>query len=345
MNEIAAFITANPVAVLTDAKTYSDFYKSVKAQIASFVPDVSTERGRKEIASMAYKVTRSKTAIDDAGKKLNEEARSKINAVDAQHRKIREELESLAEEVRKPLTDWEAAEDGRKERAASDLKLIADMSVILASDTVADLTAKWTRLNTLLLLEDDHLDGIDHARVLLEGALDKLEAARQRVQKQEDDQRELAQLRADQEAREAADRKAKEAAEAERLAKERADKAEAEQKAREERAADEARKTAERVALSERERIEREARAAVAKAEAEAAAIRHKAEREEAERTEKAERERREQAARDADRAHRSRVMGETKAALMTCGPDEETAKKVVLAIIANEIPHVTLRF
>jgi colicin import membrane protein len=58
-------------------------------------------------------VTRSKTAIDDAGKKLNEEARAKINAVDAQRRKIREELDALAEEVRKPLTEWEKAEDQR----------------------------------------------------------------------------------------------------------------------------------------------------------------------------------------------------------------------------------------
>ncbi|WP_277750417.1 hypothetical protein [Croceibacterium ferulae] len=42
---------------------------------------MTTAKGRKAIASLAAKVARTKTAIDDAGKKLNEEARAKINAV------------------------------------------------------------------------------------------------------------------------------------------------------------------------------------------------------------------------------------------------------------------------
>lgn len=31
--------------------------------------------------------------------------------------------------------------------------------------------------------------------------------------------------------------------------------------------------------------------------------------------------------------------------AIMSCGVDEETARKIVVAILANEIPNVTLRF
>ncbi len=37
--------------------------------------------------------------------------------------------------------------------------------------------------------------------------------------------------------------------------------------------------------------------------------------------------------------------MGEAKAALIDSGADEDLAKKIVLAIVAGEIPHVTLRF
>lgn len=29
----------------------------------------------------------------------------------------------------------------------------------------------------------------------------------------------------------------------------------------------------------------------------------------------------------------------------MTCGADEDTAKKIVLAIVAGEIPHTVLKF
>lgn len=70
----------------------------------------------------------------------------------------------------------------------------------------------------------------------------------------------------------------------------------------------------------------------------------------EAERAAQAERDRiaaeqAEQAKRDADQKHRSAVMKAAKEAIMTCGVDEEAAKKVVLLIRSGEVPNVTLRF
>jgi colicin import membrane protein len=53
----------------------------------------------------------------------------------------------------------------------------------------------------------------------------------------------------------------------------------------------------------------------------------------------------REEAARQADREHRGKVMGEAKSALIEIGAAEDLAKKIVLAIVAGEIPHVSLRF
>lgn len=345
MNEVVSFIPANPVTVLTDAKQYSEFYSRIKAEVSSHVPDVSTAGGRKAISSLAFKVTRTKTAIDDAGKALNEEARARINVVDAQRRKIREELAALADEVRKPLTVWEEAEEQRKEDAASDLRKIADNSVVLASDTAATIKARWTALNTMILRDDVHLDGIEHARKSLDAALDVLEQARERAQKHEDDQRELAKLRAEQDERDRLDRESRAKAEADRIEKERAERDAAEQAARLEAAAQRARDEEQRKARAAIEAAEREKQAAVAKAEAEARAVREKAEREEADRLAKIEAERREQAARDADREHRSSVMKAAKEAMMTQGAGADTAKKIVLAIIANEIPHVSLRF
>lgn len=345
MNQTLPTTLDNPVAVLTDAKTYSEFYARIKAEVSNHVPDLTTEKGRKEIASLAYKVKRSKTAIDDAGKKLNEDARAKINAVDAQRRKIREELETLAAEVRKPLTEWEEAEDARKEAAAADLNSIAELRVVLATDGADAIKSKLATLNTMVLTESIHGEGLGHARAQMAAAAEWLESSYDRAKKHEDDQRELARMRAEQEERARVEREATAKAEAERQAKERAEREASEAKAREERAAETARLAAERAAKIEQERVEREAREAIARAEAETRAIREKAEREDRDRQEEAARERREQQAREADRAHRSNVMGEAKKALMTCGADEETAKKIVLAIVAGEIPHVTLRF
>jgi colicin import membrane protein len=48
---------------------------------------------------------------------------------------------------------------------------------------------------------------------------------------------------------------------------------------------------------------------------------------------------------READKAHKSKLLGEAKADLMVAGLDEEMAKKAVLAIARNVVRHVGIRF
>ena len=80
--DIATIVTNNPVAVLVDPKTYDDFLAHIRAETDAFVPDLSTVTSRKKITSLAFKITRTKTAIDDAGKELNSAARAQIGKVD-----------------------------------------------------------------------------------------------------------------------------------------------------------------------------------------------------------------------------------------------------------------------
>ncbi|MEG8223851.1 hypothetical protein OSJ57_25115, partial [Sphingomonas sp. HH69] len=111
--------------------------------------------------------------------------------------------------------------------------------------------------------------------------------------------------RAKVEAAEQAARKAQEAAKAEQDARDR----------------EHARQLAE--AQAERDRIAAQEKARIAEQEAAAAA----------------------QAKRDADKAHRTKVKAAAKTAIMSCGADEDTARKIVMAIIAGEVPAVSLRF
>ena len=333
--DIVAYVSENPVAAFTDEAAYSEFYEKVKAEVSAHVPDVSTEKGRKEIASLAYKVTRSKTAIDAAGKKLNEEARAQIGKVDAQRRKIRDELDALAAEVRQPLTDYEEAEKKRLAQVEYTLdtfrEVVANVSIEDGSNFIADRLA---RVETEELDPEIFRDRLQEARVAKASAIDTLSKHLARAKQHEADQAELARLRAEQEERERAEREAAEKAEADRLEQERRERKAAELKAREEAAAECA-----------RQEEQRKAREAIEAAEAEAKAVREKAEREERERQAAIERSRREEEARTADREHRSKVMSAAKTAIMTCGADEDTAKKIVLAIVAGEIPHTVLKF
>lgn len=350
--DIVAMVEANPVSVLTDETLYSTFYNHVKSEVEAFEPNLATASSRKEIASLAYKVTRTKTAIDNAGKKLNEDARAKINAVDAQRRKVREDFDALAELARKPLTDWEKQEEARIEYCKSFIRAIEDCGNGLIGGESYPFPILLRELEEKIVITSELGEFEDQARVAHRIALEKVKTAFEAHMKAEADRIELEKLRAEAEERQRAEneriereRLAKEAAERERAEKERQAKAEAEYKANVARAAEEARLAEIAKAKAEQERVEREAAAKIAAAEAEARAVKEKAEREERERQEAIERTKREEAARQTDREHRGKIMGEAKSALIEAGADEEVAKKIVLAIVAGEVPHVTLRF
>lgn len=120
----------------------------------------------------------------------------------------------------------------------------------------------------------------------------------------------------------------------------------AEQAAREAREA-EARKAEEAAAAMQREHAEQLAaeRRRAEQAERDAQAERDRVAAAEAARAAEAQRIADEQAKREADIAHRTAVKSRAKAAIMSCGADEETAKKIVVAILAGEIPAVRLEF
>lgn len=341
MNELAP-ILVDPSKALTDTKTYPELYARMKAEVDAFVPDLSTEAGRKRIAALAYKVTRTKTAIDDAGKELNRELREKINLVDAERRKIREELDDLATKARAPLTAWEEAE---AEREAIVINAIAEL---LNPKIPASSAAIQHEIDVVAALPFDpeifrnELGAVEDAREKALVALkDKLALAKQ----SEADKAELDKLRAEKAERDRqdAEREAREKAEAARLAAEKAEAehkaaAEAEAKRREEDAAARAREEEQRKAQAEIEAANRRA------AEAEAAA---KREREEREAAAKAEAE--EQAKREADKKHRAKVLKEAAAGigdvLDACSAEADNAVALAEAIVAGKIPHVSMRF
>lgn len=352
VNAIATIVEANPALVLVDEKKFEDFYEHVKAEAGAMPIDLSTEKGRKAIASMAHKIARTKTAIDDAGKKLNEEARAKINAVDEARRKIRERFDALKEDVRRPLTQWEEAEVERIGKVDRFFGRMAEFCKVSLDDTAQDVKDRYESLTLVkvdeAVFQGRHADAVEAQ----DRALSVLKDAFERLTREEEERAELARLRREQEERAAA--------EAQRRAEEEQRQREAEEAAR----AEEARQNEEQRIKAEQERIEREAReradaeaksrieaAERAAKEAEEAAARKIEEDRQAREREKAEQERIEreareaEAARQADREHRAKIMGAAKAAIIEIGIDEPNAKEIVLAIAAGSVPHVSIRF
>lgn len=351
--DIVSIVEANPVMVLTDRETFSRFYEQMKRETDALDADVTTEKGRKAIASMAYKVARTKTAIDEAGKKLNEEARTRINAIDESRREIRKQLDDLKDEVRQPLTEWEEAEARRAEQAQAELTKLREAARVDFDDTAETVKARADELEALNIAEKLHGEMHGVAIAARADAVTALRSAQERLVREEQERAELERLRAEAAERERLETERRAAEETERRRVE-AEKAEADRIAALQREAEErAKAEAERKAQEEREATERAHAEALAaerrraeEAEKAAQAERERIAREESARKAEADRAAAEQAARDADRAHRSKVMGAAKEAIMESGPvAEQAARAIVLAIAAGNVPNISIRF
>lgn len=350
--DIATIVETNPVAVLIDAKTYTEFYQHIKAEVEAFEPDISTVASRKNIASLAYKVIRTKTAIDAAGKKLNEDARAKIKKIDEARRLIRADLDALAEQARKPLTEWENAEEQRINAVGDFFDHISDCKTLELGANIDTIKLKLSRLSEVRLDEAILLDRTEEGELALASAREFLTQALTTTEKAELDAIELERFRAENEARIKAEREAAEKAELERLAKETADRAAAEALHREEaakrlaeKAAEYARAEEKRLAEEAIAKVEREKQAAIAKLEAEKLALIREQERKNAERKANEEREAAKQSKREANKYRRARLIKEAKEAILALGIDGKIAMQIVDAIIDGEIPHIKMEF
>ena len=100
--------TQNTLELFTNEEKIKDLINSATIKTRSLVPDVFTDKGRKDIASMAYSVARTKTYLDSIGKELVSYYKEVPKKIDSVRKFARDSLDSLRDEVRKPLDEWEA---------------------------------------------------------------------------------------------------------------------------------------------------------------------------------------------------------------------------------------------
>jgi len=117
--ELIAIEKTSVQEVFTNIDKLNQILDEISKKARSIVPDTSTAKGRKEIASIAYQVARTKTYLDGLGKELVAEMKKLPGLVDSSRKQMRDYLDVLSDEVRKPLTDWEE-EQARIEREAKE---------------------------------------------------------------------------------------------------------------------------------------------------------------------------------------------------------------------------------
>lgn len=321
----------NAMAVFTNNDQLDPLIEAIEKEARSLVPDVTTKKGRDAIASMAYKVARSKTYIDNAGKDLVAELKALPKQIDESRRVARERLDALKDEVRRPLTEWEE-EQARiaAEKAAEEER----QRIEVEQKSALEALRKQVEVHhEMALLMNDAFDR--------EQAEKKAEAERQRIAREEEIKRQ-AEEKAKREAAEKARREIDAAAAREReaiLAKERAERERIEAQQRAER---EQREAAERAEREKQAAVEAERR----KAQEEADRIRREAEQREQARLAEEKRKADEQARREADVKHRKAVGTEiVKALLANTSLTRDQAIEVLTAIKDGNIPHTGISY
>ncbi|WP_275150722.1 hypothetical protein [Citrobacter koseri] len=323
MSEVTDLVViekSNAMAIFTSKEQLDPLLEKIETEARSLVPDLTTKKGRDAIASMAHKVARSKTYIDNAGKDLVAELKALPKQIDESRRIVRERLDALKDEVRRPLTEWESEQERIKAEEA--MNAMHTEALEMNEEFDRQLAARIEADHEMALLMNDKFDR------------DREEQRRQAEQAQRERDERLKQEAAEQARRDA---EAKHKAEIEAAARR-----EAEEKARAE--------------MAERQRIEAEQRAAREKQEAEARAEREKAAAVEAERLKAKQAEEKrlaeekriadEQAKREADVKHRKAVGTEIVNALTAnTSISREQAIEVLKAMMDGLVPRTQINY
>lgn len=294
------------------------------------VPDLSTAKGRARIASLAAQVSRSKTAVEKPGRDYLRHLKEAVKPAEAELRRFVSACDEMRDEVRRPLTEWEA----EQERIKAEEAMNAMHAEALVMNKMFDdqRAAQIEADHEMALLMNDAFDREAKAKAE--------EAERQRIAHEEELKRQ-AEENAKREAEEKIERERAESARREAELKFKAEQAERDRIAAEQKAEAEKKEAADRAEREKQEAIAAEQR----KSQEEADRIKREAEAKEAARLAEEKRIADEAAARAADVEHRRAINASAVQALIEQGIPEDWAKACVVAIARGKVPATTINY
>jgi len=198
---LVSLTTAKPLDLFTTPTVITALLAAVRTEATrDFTPDLTTDKGRKAIASRAFKVARTKTFLDGIGKDEVARLKELPRLVDAGRKALRDGLDQLADQIRKPLTEWEDRRDVLQKRLA----IIQNTPASLFN---ADCVAIRSSIETVTALDPAGFEEFaGEAETTRRLTLATLQEMLEKREKWEADQAELQRLREEKEAREKSER-------------------------------------------------------------------------------------------------------------------------------------------
>lgn len=355
---------ARIVKMFSEKNGLDPIIEEIKKKVGEEVFDVASEKGRERIGSVARQIGSAKKFMERSALELTEGWRSKTAAVNAEKKRMIEEMDLLRDSVLAPRLKFDQIEKDRKSKHENGLTEIESLVVF---DETPDSDVLKQRIQKISLYKNrdwqEFEDRYNQASDRVEKRLNSLLEERVKYEKEQAELERLRKEKQERKQKEHEERLKKEAAETARL--------EAEAKAKAEReAAEKLRQEEIAREKADRDRVEREkaeaeqrakdaeekAKADAAKAEQEKKVAAERAEREKREAVE-AERKRQEdekakaeaeRQKRESDKAHHEKINSEARDDIMLAlgdGYSEELAKSVVEAIAKGKIRNVKIQY
>lgn len=192
-------ISADNAPAIYVAGGLGQFFDAVKAEVTGEVPDLKTAKGRARIASLAATVSKSKTAVEKPGRDYLKRLKEMPKVVEAELREFVTKMDNLRDATRQPLTDWETAEQARKDKHVDGIQAIKDLAFFESTPAaahVADIIAQLEQV----AISDTWEEFLAEAAQVKDQTLAKLRTLHSDRTQYEAEQAELVRLRAEAEA-------------------------------------------------------------------------------------------------------------------------------------------------
>lgn len=178
-------------AFFLDHEKLDALYGHVEKMARALVADPLTKEGASQIKSCARQIASVKKRIDDIGKDVVAELKKLPGQIDANRKNLRERLEALQDDIRRPVTEIENRED--------EIDGIKGIHLRLANASSEEIAKELESVKKIPLTEEKWHESLEKAKAAIAGETKALELLKATAEKREKDAAELDKLRKNQE--------------------------------------------------------------------------------------------------------------------------------------------------
>lgn len=178
-------------AFFLDPAKLDAIYGHVEKMARGLVADPLTKDGASQIKSCARQIASVKKRIDDIGKDVVAELKMMPGQIDANRKNLRERLEALRDDIRRPVTEIENRED--------EIEGIKGIHMKHGTSSSAEIAKDIEYIKNIPLTEEKWHESLEKAKAAIAGETKALELLKATAEKREQEARELEELRKKQE--------------------------------------------------------------------------------------------------------------------------------------------------